>query len=741
MAEVGGWGTSPWGGSAERPLSGLSVLELPGDVATRYCCRLLAWAGAAVTAVGARPDEHIGYGGAGGTAYGHWLDEGKVLVASVEEASLDVDLVVAGQSDDAVAAAAARLLRSGHGPVMVAIRWFDPAGPYAAWQGTDELVLALTGVAYSFGLADGPPTVPQGHGPQVVAGANAYALALAALLAPPDRRPSLVETTVHESFMCVAEVAAIAAVDDEGARSVRLGVNRFVPTYPCSSYPTEDGWAGVTCLTPAQWAAMCRAVGREDVLDERRFSTSFRRLLAGDEVDRLLRPSLAGRSTAAWVQEGVASRIPIAPMTGPGRLLQEPHWIARGAFAPVTGAAASGPTPPFRSRFDGVALSPPSPGGGEDAGGGPLAGVRVVDFTMGWAGPQATRFLADLGADVVKVESQGHPDWYRGWEADQGGDPPAIELRSNFNALNRGKRGVALDLTSPEGLAQARDLLAEADVVVESFAAGVLDKLGLGHAVQRELRPGVISLSMPAFGGGGPLSAVRAYGSTVEQASGLPFVNGEASWDPCLQHVAIGDPVAGVFAAAAVLTALAGRGTLGGSDIDLAQVQCLFQLGADAVIEEQVTGSPVPRTGSQRARHEVSCTRAGGGDDEWLVVVTPDDAARVALREVVLPPGAASADLDAELATWAAGRTADEGASALQSAGVPAAPVRPASSLGRDPQLVGSGFWQTLERRHVGRHTLGAPAFRLDGERPAPRRPAPTLGQHTEEVLAELGPS
>ena len=738
MADVWGSGTSSWGGAGERPLTGLSVLELPGDVATRYCGRLLAWAGATVTAVGERRDERIGYGGSGGAAYGSWLDEAKAQVASVEEASLDVDLVVAGQGDEAVAAAAALLPPAGEGPVLLGIRWFDPSGPYGGWQGTDELVHALTGVAYSFGSADGPPTVPQGHGPQVVAGANGYAVALAALLAPPGRRPSRVETTVHESFMCVAEVAAIAALDDESARSVRLGVNRFVPTYPCSSYPTEDGWAGVTCLTPAQWAAMCTTIGREDVLAERRFSTSFRRLLAGDEVDGLLRPAFGGRTTAAWVQEGVASRIPIAPMSRPGELLQEPHWAGRGAFAPVAGTGASAPTPPFRFRFDGQPQEP-SPDGGDHERRGPLAGVRVVDFTMGWAGPQATRFLADLGADVVKVESAGHPDWYRGWEADQGGDPPAIELRSSFNALNRGKRGVALDLTSEEGLQRARGLLAEADVVVESFAAGVLDKLGLGQAVQRELRPGVISLSMPAFGNGGPLSAVRAYGSTVEQASGLPFVNGDASWDPCLQHVAIGDPVAGVFAAAAVLTALAGRGGLGGCDIDLAQVQCLFQLGADAVVEEQVTGVPVPRTGSQRARHEVSCARAGAGDDEWLVVVTPDDAARAAVREVVGRPGAGPEEVDAGLTAWAAGRRADECASALQAAGVPAAPVRPASSLGRDPQLVASGFWQTLERRHVGRHTLGAPAFRLDGARPAPRRPAPTLGEHTEEVVAQLG--
>ena len=765
-------------GSPVLPLSGLSVLELPGDVATRYCGRLFACGGAAVTAVGERDDDGIGYGGAGGRAYGRWLDEGKAHLGAAGAGSLDVDLVIAGQDDEAVRAAGELLTAAGPGgPLLLGLRWFDPRGPYGSWLGSDELVHALTGVAYSFGTAAGPPTVPQGHGPQIVAGANAYAVALAALLAPPGHRPSVVETTVHESYACVAEMAAIATVDDGSPPSVRLGVNRFVPTYPCSSYRTADGWVGVTCLTPAQWAALCAAIGREDVIGERRFSTSFRRLLAGDEVDDLLRPPFAARTTAAWVQEGIARRIPIAPMEGPGAVLQQEHWVARGAFAPVAGGTTAGPTPPFRISFGdaGETRSVRREEGHDDDGHddgtpGPLAGLRVVDLTMGWAGPLATRLLADLGADVVKVESRGHPDWYRGWEADKGGDPPAIELRSSFNALNRGKRGVALELTRDEGLAAAKALVAEADVVVESFAAGVLDKLGLGQAVQRALRADVISLSMPAFGGAGPLSAVRAYGSTVEQASGLPFVNGEAGWDPCLQHVAIGDPIAGVYAAAAVLTALAGRHRLGGSVVDLSQVACLFQVAADAVIEEQVAGRPVPRTGSRRARCEVWCVPAGavpggavpggagsagagpaggaptgGGSagaegDEWLLVVLPDGSRREALHQLLVQAGAPADGPVSEvaLASWAVGRPADRSAATLQAAGVPAAPVLRASALGSDPQLAATGFWQALERPHVGRHTSAAPAFRFDGVRPAPRRPAPTLGQHTDEVVAEL---
>ena len=129
---------------------------------------------------------------------------------------------------------------------------------------------------------------------------------------------------------------------------------------------------------------------------------------------------------------------------------------------------------------------------------------------MGWAGPLATRMLADLGADVIKVESEGHPDWWRGWEASDGDESSRRELRPNFNTVNRGKRGVSLDLTAEPGRAAARALVAGSDVVIENFAAGVLAKLGLGLDVQRALSPGIVSVAMPAFGGSGPLAATRA---------------------------------------------------------------------------------------------------------------------------------------------------------------------------------------------------------------------------------------
>ena len=578
----------------------------------------------------------------------------------------------------------------------------------------------------------------QGHGPQLTAGLTAFNAALAALLPPACRRPRRIDGNVFEAAMCFTETGALGA-RAEGGVSRRLCVNRYVPTYPCSSLRTADGWVGVTALTPQQWWALSELIGAPELGYEERFETAYERLLLGDEIDAILEPVFRTRTTAEWVAAGDAKRIPITPMLTPGELPDAPHWAARGEFAPFDDSGVPGPTLPFRLTFDGAT----QPWAAE--GTAPLLGLRVIDFSMGWAGPLCTRTLGDLGADVIKVESDAHPDWWRGWET--AADSSYQETRHNFIDVNRNKRGVTLDLTEPQGLARAKALVASADVVVENFAAGVLEKLGLGQAAQRALRPGLVSVSMPAFGTGGPRAGLRAYGSTVELAAGLPFVNGEARWPPALQHVAYGDPLAGLYAAAAVLAALHGRERLGGADIDLAQVACLVQFGADATIAWRLAGGPIARSGLRRARAAPVCVAPARGQDAWLAVAVDDDDAWQGLCHVLgrddpqrtLAQRLEAADeIEAAVAAWASSRTAPEAAALLQAHGVAAAPVQPTDRLTFDPQLDAAGFWPAMERRHVGRHLIAAAPLAFDGLRPALVRPAPTLGEHTAEVLAGL---
>jgi crotonobetainyl-CoA:carnitine CoA-transferase CaiB-like acyl-CoA transferase len=483
----------------------------------------------------------------------------------------------------------------------------------------------------------------------------------------------------------------------------------------------------VTALTPQQWEGLCALIGLPDLAREPRFATTDLRLAASYELDGLLGPALAKLKTAAMVEEGQRRRLPLAPVPTMAEVLATPHWRARGSFVPVDGGAFEAPGLPFRLHHrpieEGTRRRRPE-------GQGPLAGVRVLDLSMGWSGPLAARHFADLGAEVIKVEGTGHLDWWRGWNALEAGDPPPYETRPNFNAVNRNKRGITLDLRSARGVALLKGLAAEADLLVENYAPGVLDKLGLGAAAMARVNPALSYISMGAFGSAGPWAGFRAYGSTTEQAAGMPFLHGEADWPPAMQHTAYGDPIAGLYAAAALLAALWGRERLGAATIDLSQVECLFQLAADGIVAQSATGGAPPRTGSVRAAGGWRGCVRGAGKDAWLAVDLADtaDAARLA---------AVCGGVDG-LADWAGGRAPAEAAAGLQAAGVAAAPVVPATALLGDPQLVAAGYWVQLARRHVGQHVVPKAPYALDGVVPPVRTPAPTLGEHSAAVLGEF---
>lgn len=705
------------------PLSGVTVREASSGVGVRYCGRLFSVMGARVLCGPPGDDQTIGFGGQSGEAFGRWLDEGKTP-AGERVFSEGVDLVIGGQDTDDLEPAA-RLAQSA-GASLLALTWFDPEGPYRRWRGSDEIIAALNGVSYSFGERDAPPMISQGHTHQITGGVVAYIAGLAALLEEKARRPKRIDVNILEASLCYSETAALSSRVSQNP-SLRLGVNRYVPTYPCSPYRASDGWVGVTCLTPAQWGSLCKLLERPDMAEDPRLDTAYKRLMLSTEVDAALAQAFPARTQEQWVALGMRHRIPIAPMVHPGQLPGIAHWSERGAFADFADDGLLGPTLPYRMAFDGV-LAEPWNGASRT---GPLDGLRVVDFSMGWAGPLCARTLADLGADVVKIESETHPDWWRGWDSGSV-DPTTREKQHNFINVNRNKRGVDIDLTQECGKAKARRLITRADVVVENYAAGVLAKLGLGPDVQRGLKPGLISLSMPAFGNGGPLSGIRAYGSTVEQASGLPFVNGESDWVPAQQHIALGDPIAGLYAASAVLTALYARHRLGGAEIDMAQVACLFQVGADAIIAEQVHGAPVPRTGHSRTRLALCAVVEAGGAGHYLAVAVPDEPTLNRLASII-----GGRDRHA-LALWAATQRPDLAAAELQDAGIPAAPVNPPDVLMADPQVEQSGYFLAMDREFVGRHFVGSSPFRFDGLRPALRLPAPVLGEHTLEVMAEV---
>ncbi len=718
------------------PLAGLIVVETCGDVATRYCGKLFAEHGARVIQAYRPENGRLAYGGPSAWAYATWLDHAKERSEAIPS-GLSVDLVIAGQTPADVTKAETLAAALAGAPLVLGLTWFGMSGPCADWIGSDAILQAMSGVAYAFGTAEGPPVLPQGHAPQVVGGATGFIAAMAALL---GRRhgagASRIEVSLHEAFLCLAEHSGPGAFAG-GPATRRRGVNRYGPVYPQTIFPASNGWIGISALTPQQWHGFCALIGMPELARDPRFETTDLRMAAADQLDEILMPAVAKLAAGPMLEDGQRKyRVPMGPVPTMAEVLATPHWRERGSFRAYNGNGPGfdGPAMPFRLHGRGHGTTP----AGATGAAGPLAGVRVLDLSMGWSGPLAGRHFADLGAEVIKVEGCAHIDWWRGWNALEAGDPPPYETRSNFNAVNRNKRGITLDLRDPQGVALLKRFATDADLLIENYAPGVLDKLGLGPAALAEVNPRLSYISMGAFGSAGPWSGFRAYGSTTEQAAGMPWLHGEPDWAPAMQHTAYGDPIAGIYAACASLVALYGREATGGTTIDLSQVECLFQLAADGIIAQSATGMAPPRTGSQRATSAWTGTLRCTGEDAWLAV---DVATTAHLPKLAHAIGAALApgeSPEAALVAWAAGQDVCASASLLQAAGIVAGPVMPGSALLHDPHLLARGFWLEAERRHVGRHVVPRAPYALDGARPSFVRPAPTLGEHNEEVLGEV---
>ncbi len=373
-----------------------------------------------------------------------------------------------------------------------------------------------------------------------------------------------------------------------------------------------------------------------------------------------------------------------------------------------------------------------------------LQGIRVIDLSMGWAGPLAARHLADMGAQVIKVESCERFDWWRSWEATpEWIEDDGAEKSVAFNMVNRNKKNLTLDLENPHGRALLLDLVKEANVVVENYSGAVLPKLGLSYEVFKAVNPKIILLSMPAFGADGPWAEFRAYGSTVEQSSGLPHLNGMENDLPTMHHVAYGDAMGGITGGAALLVALRHQARTGeGQFVDLSQVEGLFPLGIHGILAQSAQGHPPERNGNQHggiAPHGVYPCK---GDDDWIVIQVFTEAQWSALKQKSgLTFGdlndrlAHTDELDEALAAWTKPQESGALMRELQELSIPAAATYKLSQLLNHEQLTARQFWQWRERAFVGKQPNPSAPYRTGTAPLQIDTPAPTLGEHNHDVL------
>ncbi|MFZ1890140.1 MAG: CoA transferase [Candidatus Binataceae bacterium] len=382
--------------------------------------------------------------------------------------------------------------------------------------------------------------------------------------------------------------------------------------------------------------------------------------------------------------------------------------------------------------------------------------IRVLDLSMGWAGPLAGQMLAEMGAQVIKVEDTHYFDWWRGSLSMAAPEVQPIERAATFNTANRGKLGVTLDLLNPRGIDLVKRLVAHSDILIENYSPGVMERFGLTYEILAPLNPRLIMISMPSFGYGGPETFSRGYGNTVEAMAGITgLARYHDSDQPYTLSNALGDPVGGLTGTFGILAALHERETTGrGQWIELAQVEGVIPLLAGQILEYQLTGKvPAPRGNRHPDFAPHGIFRCAGDEQHaWIALAAhSDDQWRELARALGLEPLAADPRfidltsrkanedaLDAELTRALATVPIDEAVSRLRAAGVDTAPVNSAPAVLGDAQLQDRGYFVPIDRAVVGTHLYPGAVARMSATPAAQEAPAPLLGEHNAEVFREL---
>jgi crotonobetainyl-CoA:carnitine CoA-transferase CaiB-like acyl-CoA transferase len=524
------------------------------------------------------------------------------------------------------------------------------------------------------------------------------------------------------------------------------------PTY--GIYPTRDGWVFVGALTEPFWVKLATLLDRVDLLaDERLQSGPFSFATPGlrEFVRAELEPHFRERSTADWVDRLRAADIPCGAVGTRADFLRDPEARALGLATPiddpVLGATWQPPPPATFSdtptatpcaagtlpdadgaaRGEAGAWAPRPRAHGSSAANGCLAGVRVLDVTSFIAGPVCPMLLADLGADVIKIESP------------EGDSFRAVAF--GFVGWNRGKRSLVLDLRRPDAQAVFHDLARAADVVVDNVRVGVLERLGIGCDTLHALNPRLIHLSITGFGTSGALTTLPGFDPVFQSRSGLMQAQGGDD-EPVFHAIAYNDYCAGGLGALAVCAALLARERTGrGQRVDVSLFRTAFvDQAADMVLCDPPPATP---RGGRDFLGPSAAQRLYHCRDGWVCVSARTDAERAGLTaitgEAVHLDAAADGPAAWAVAAWCAARTRDDAMTHLSALGVPVAPCLTPDELWTDPLLRASGVIGELIDPALGKVIGSGPLISFGRTPTVLDKSAPALGGDADSVLGEIG--
>ncbi len=674
-------------------LTGLRVVQLGDGLAAAVCGRLFADAGASVGVVGASRASPLA----------EYLNDGKG-----HGAVAGADLIVAEGGPAALLASGhdvASLRRVNPNAAIVLISPYGQIGPQADDPATDLTLICASGIARLLtGQVDDlnePPIRPVGHQSAFLGG---LAGACAGMHAVQAAEPAVADVSIQDALSTIA-VTELTRAGVSGKKWPRRRVADGNGATVCI-LPASDGFTAISPREDKQWAAWLKAMGSPAWGDDPRFRTKPDRVANWDALHALM-SEWSRQHTKQWIADTAqAARVPSFPLRELHEQLDTPQARHRGFFRPmeIAGRTVQVPGTPF-----GLTLSQGAKDGAAP-GPMPLSGVRVLDFSWVIAGPTVTRYLAAAGADVIKIEAPGKGDPGRGSEL--------------HTVLGQAKRAIVLDLKKPEAVATARDLAARADVLVENYATGVMDRLGLGAEELQKVNPRLIYISASGMGRTGPDSHAVAYGTLLQCYAGFAGLNRHPSVPPRV-GLAWLDPMCGLliaFMAAASLWARRRNGTV--ARVDFSMIEAMLWTMSEPLLQTQLGERPKPR-GNQSDRCAPHGVYRCAGDDQWVGIAVRNDAERNTLSTLVPELN------DAALSAWCLSRNADETAALLARMGIPAAPVTGSFDLVESAHLRARGFWDRLGAGVVPGLPWRASYGRTLGS-------APGLGEHTDAVLREI---
>ncbi len=715
-------------------ITGVRVVEAGEGVAVAYAGKLLLEQGASVVKLevpggdplrwwsAACPDQPV----SGTGALFSYLNAGKQFEAVPPEWA-DV-VVTSSEVPDGIRADA----------VIVRISAFGGDGPLAGAPANEFTLQGWCGLLSACGTKDTPPLqMGIGHG-QYATGAMAALGALAG-----RRRGGGIEIEVAAlEVMAVAlnNYPTLYRVLTGGAAALSRGGD-----WP-SVVRCKDGWVGLCIFTGQQWVDFAAMIGRPDLSHDDRFMTMRARSQHRPLVESVLRPWLAEHTAAEIHELGGVFRVPVALIGNGESVFEMAHLVERKVFRDNP-AGFRQPRSPILVRDRTPA--PVRPVGRRRQR--PLEGITVLDLTAFWSGPYATHLLATLGADVLKIESPRRPDGMRSATVAPPGAPNWLEFGPTFHASNPAKRSVAIDFSVPSGRDVLLALVERADVFVENFTPRVLANANLDYDVLRARQPGVIVVRLPGFGLNGPWANHSGFAQTMEQSSGIAWLTGTPEGEPLVRSTI--DPIEGIHAAFAVLAALEERQRTGeGKQVEVPMIEVALNVAAEPAVTWSAYGYRMDRQGNRGPRAVPQGVYACRGVEQWIALSIETDQQWAAMGEQLgRPAWAVDARLanragrrrahdaiDEKLNAWFANLDRDETVTRLLVAGVPAAPVWDQTDQDSLPQLVARRFFQPVDHPFAGRLELPGIGMRSRGLDLRYRAAAPTIGQHTEDVLREM---